>query len=490
MECVLLKMGVDQDEFTDPSGGGRIQMYLGNGVTADTSTPAETALVPDQASDTTILDQYDQVIFPCWGEDPIASVATGSTANVKTVNQQANVVSYTNNGGRVFATHLSYSWLYFDPAFNPTATWIGDPAGGDPDLEYATGTANIAQPSSSADVNTFYKWMNALSSNGALSGAFSIVDERNNFSAIGAGSELWMNVSSAASPIADDGGTYPTSFPVAYTFNTPYSTATPPPTQCGKVVYSDFHVSVIAGGVYSDNGMTFPNECTPDAMSAQEKALEYLIWDLGSCLQPPPPPSSCTPKTCTDLGIGCGPAGDGCGAEIQCGDCTLPETCGGGGTPSQCGDIACKPETCNGQGIECGPAGDGCGNQIDCGQCASPLTCGGGGHPGACGSIDAGATCVPESCPDQGIKCGPAGDGCGNKIDCGTCPTGQACGAGGSGVCGPVCTPQTCAGLGYSCGPAGDGCGNEIQCGSCTLPQTCGGGGKAGVCGGGSTPSK
>jgi hypothetical protein len=41
-----------------------------------------------------------------------------------------------------------------------------------------------------------------------------------------------------------------------------------------------------------------------------------------------------------DQGIACGPAGDGCGNEIQCGTCTSPDTCGGGGTAGQCGQPA------------------------------------------------------------------------------------------------------------------------------------------------------
>jgi hypothetical protein len=330
--------------------------------------------------------------------------------------------------------------------------------------------------------------MNALTWNGASSGQFSIIDERNNFSAIGAGSVLWASVTNAAPTVTSGSTTYPTHFPVVYTFDTPYSTSPSPPAQCGKVIYSDFHVSVINGGGYDGND-AFPSECTSAQMSAQEKALEYLIWDLASCLTPPKT-ISCTPRNCSAQGIGCGPAGDGCGNAIDCGACPSGQTCGGGGTPSQCGGLTCKPESCVDQKIDCGPAGDGCGNAVDCGACAAGLSCGGGGINGKCGSIDAGPTCTPETCADQNIECGPAGDGCGNQIDCGSCPAGEQCGAGGSGICGPVCSPKTCTQLGYDCGPAPDGCGHELQCGTCTLPQTCGGGGKPSVCGGNSTSSK
>jgi hypothetical protein len=485
MECVLLKMGVDQSEFTDPGVGGRIEMYAGNGATVDGFTPDETKLVPNAHNSTGTLDQYDQVLFPCWADDPLSA----GSQNVKTSNQQQNVVSYTNAGGRMFATHLSYSWLEFAGAtpFNTTATWTGDPpVGGTPDLEYNTGTATIQQ-GTSADTLTFFKWMNALAWSNATNGAFSIAQERNNFSAIGAGSQLWIQGSNAAPTISNGAGNWPTSFPLVYTFATPYSTAATPPTQCGKVIYSDFHVSVINGGSQDDQGFTFPDECTSAPMSAQEKALEYLIWDLASCLPGPPGPS-CTPTTCMAVGATCGPIGDGCGGELMCGSCTGCQTCGGGGTPSVCGGECCQKLTCVGQNIECGPAGDGCGGSLDCGSCSAGLTCGGGGHNGHCGSLDAGPTCQALSCKEQNITCGPAGDGCGNEIQCGTCPKGAECGAGGvPGQCAPVCQPKTCQELGVGCGPTGNGCGGELQCGTCKLPETCGGGGKASVCGGSSS---
>ncbi len=176
----------------------------------------------------------------------------------------------------------------------------------------------------------------------------------------------------------------------------------------------------------------------------------------------------------------------------MCGTCIAPQTCGGGGTPGQCGGGeagTCTPLTCQQLNIGCGPAGDGCGGQLNCGSCPTGQSCGGGGVPGQCGTPDA-STCVPLTCQQQNINCGPAGDGCGNEIMCGSCPTGQTCGGGGvPNQCGTngggSCTPKTCQQLGFQCGPAGDGCGGLLQCGSCQSGQTCGGGGTPGQCGGG-----
>src|SRR6185369_10327964 len=128
--------------------------------------------------------------------------------------------------------------------------------------------------------------------------------------------------------------------------------------------------------------------------------------------------------------------------------------------------------------------------------CTSPAYCGGGGF-GKCGgnlnALDGGSVCVPKNCQQAGIGCGPAGDGCGNVLNCTTCTPPQWCGGGGFAKCGGntnfldaagICKPKTCQQQGYNCGPANDGCGNLLQCGTCSSPQICGGGGQPGVCGG------
>jgi len=211
-------------------------------------------------------------------------------------------------------------------------------------------------------------------------------------------------------------------------------------------------------------------------------------------------PTGCTPKTCAQLGFNCGMNSDGCGNIISCGTCSSPETCGGGGGFSVCGmptmspdaGMACTPKTCAQLGFDCGMNSDGCGNTLSCGTCTAPAFCGGGGFS-MCGTMGVGgdaATCVPKTCLQLGFNCGPAGDGCGNMLSCGTCMSPDTCGGGGPGLCGNptpdgggVCTPKTCAQLGFTCGPAGDGCGNMLDCGTCQLPNTCGGGGTPRVCG-------
>jgi hypothetical protein len=85
----------------------------------------------------------------------------------------------------------------------------------------------------------------------------------------------------------DPGTGNPPGFVEHYTFNTPVNAA--PMNQCGRVLYSDFHVSNAASF-----GSTFPGECDNSALTAQEQIIEFMLFDLASCIQPSGPPPMCT----------------------------------------------------------------------------------------------------------------------------------------------------------------------------------------------------
>jgi hypothetical protein len=442
IECVLPKIGVDAAEFTDATGNGRIHIFHGNGSTV-ANAAAESQLISSEQT----LEQYDMVVYDCQGNP-----------NDRTANQQ-NMLNYTTHGGRLYASHYSYDWLYNLNPFSTTAQWQVDQA-------YPANLTGYVDTSFQKGKD-FSTWLTIVKA-ATTPGQIPVQQVRHDANGVNnPPAQQWMYADPAVSA----------NTPLQFTFNTPVNAL--PASQCGRVMFSDFHVNT--GGT---GGGTFPGSCNGAApMTPQEKVLEFMLFDLSSCIAPdqPPPPPTCKPRTCLDQKISCGPAGDGCGKLLDCGSCVLPDTCGGGGTPGVCGHV-CKPRTCQDQMISCGPAGDGCGHPLDCGPCTPPDTCGGGGMPGVCGHA---VGCMPLTCAQQGLSCGPAGDGCGNKLDCGPCTPPQTCGGGGKpGVCGsPMCTPRTCQQLGYDCGPADDGCGNLIDCGKCNLPATCGGGGIAGHCG-------
>jgi hypothetical protein len=46
------------------------------------------------------------------------------------------------------------------------------------------------------------------------------------------------------------------------------------------VLFSDFHVNDDADA----SAAQFPAECTPGPLSAQEKVLEFMLFDIASCV--------------------------------------------------------------------------------------------------------------------------------------------------------------------------------------------------------------
>ncbi len=367
MHCVLRKMGIDDREFTNPTGPGRVHLYQDNGARIDATTPDATALYGAGGA----LSRYDMSLFECVG-------ARAPKADP----DQSRVIAYANAGGRVFSTHFSYVWLTDSTGtaasntgplpFSLTANWLVDQAQADTAIAVVDQSLQ-GDPETQARRIAFAQWLSLVGAS-TTPGQIPLQTVRNDFTSVnpasataaGTPAQRWL------STIA------PFSAPVQYTFDTPvsYTAASPPAQRCGRVLFSDFHVTDSLA-----NNTTFPAECQDAPMTPQEKTLEFLLFDLATYIGPPP--RACRPRTCAEQGVYCGLAGDGCddGVILACGACTNGRTCGGGG-PGICGTGACQPRAC---GVnECGVIGDGCGGTADCGLCSSGESCGGGDVPNTC----------------------------------------------------------------------------------------------------------
>ena len=75
--------------------------------------------------------------------------------------------------------------------------------------------------------------------------------------------------------------------------------------------------------------------------------IALIAAGLGVCEMGCSSDGECVPATCKDAGKDCGTIPDGCGETLECGTCTAPETCGGGGEENVCG---CTTLSCLNEG--------------------------------------------------------------------------------------------------------------------------------------------
>jgi hypothetical protein len=65
------------------------------------------------------------------------------------------------------------------------------------------------------------------------------------------------------------------------------SATTPiPGGSCGRVVLSDIHVSAGAATGSDIPAMPFPTGCVTTGLTPQEKVIEFMLFDIASCVSP------------------------------------------------------------------------------------------------------------------------------------------------------------------------------------------------------------
>jgi hypothetical protein len=519
MECVFRNIGIAESEFTVPSGTGRIHMYRSNGARMPTlectgqyncgflgcfltpgtrcsnnnnygctsnqggcSWQRANGSVPDSDlySNQARLNSYDVVVWDCEGSEQQHDT------------HDPKIEAYVNAGGRMFASHFSYAWIEGNGSLDQSADWEteGSESSGVGFISLPSGPTQRARanPTKSLVFRNWLDWQGALTGttantlNNPATPRFNITDPRDRAGAnVGASTDEWVYRD------ADDRDNREALRVQQLSFNTPYGANAS--NICGRVAYSGFHVAEADND--GDNDY-FPDVCSNGELSAQEKVLVFMLFDLAACVSEgePPQPPECTPKTTQDLCPGandaCGLLSDGCGNLVDCGGCSQGFYCDG----SSCRPQQCTPATCASLGFNCGDHADGCGGiardaqgEEGCGDCTGNQRCGLGG-PGLCGSASCPPIDIADACDTD--SCGLVSDGCGGTLDCGPCEPGEVCGGGGPNVCGEgSCAqiPKAEACMGFNCGLVSDGCGGTHDCGECTPPDSCGGGGMPNVCG-------
>jgi hypothetical protein len=247
LECLLRKIGVDNSEFTLPSGNGRVHFYQANGASLGPTTPGAQVLTASVDN----LKKYDIAILECEGMPILKPMAA-----------KQNVIDYASAGGRLFFTHYSYTWLFDQAPFQGTATWAADSA--HPTMNDTALRATIDQ--SFPKGIAFAQWLQVVGAS-PMPGQIDINIPRHDLDTTVAPAQRWI-YTPAPNTVQH------------YTFNTPVGV--PEEKQCGRVLFSDFHVS----GIMDGNLFVFPAECQDQPLTPQEKVLEFMLFDLSSCVQP------------------------------------------------------------------------------------------------------------------------------------------------------------------------------------------------------------
>jgi hypothetical protein len=222
-------------------------------------------------SNYTKLSSYDILLLQCEGENsPTAALKDASALNMR---------RYADNGGRVFAQHVHAYWIRKGLAPWPSvATWATSTT----DLNSITGLIDTSFPKGVA----LSEWLVRV---GASTTAGQIPLELAQHTVdmpLDPAAQRWIYTST------------PTASVQYFTFNTPVEAATA--NQCGRMVFTDVHMG---GGSSSHPDVAFPNGCAASLdMSNQEKALEFMFFDLSSCVEvrpggpmAPPDPRPGTP---------------------------------------------------------------------------------------------------------------------------------------------------------------------------------------------------
>jgi hypothetical protein len=265
LECLIRKLGVSDSEITNGGGTGHVQLYAGNG--SDRFQPGFGGGTGTMQTATSLwsslanLKKYDIVIFSCEGDWP----SNIDAASVSPAALQA-VYDYANAGGRLFASHWHNYWLEFAPQPWPTiAQFMPNQGDGVP--------GNIT-----ADVNQafdkgphFAQWLLNVQASTTL-GKLPITEAKNTCTGVDTTkADEWVTLDPADGTGVQD-----------LQFTTPNDQ--PADQRCGKVVFSDMHVS---GSGHSDPGAPgYPSQCDTGGLTPQEKALAFIFFDIASCVGP------------------------------------------------------------------------------------------------------------------------------------------------------------------------------------------------------------
>jgi len=290
LECLVRRLGIADKEITTDMQGGKIHLFSDIGATRNAANTGNNNGVGTSSFDTTgfgggngnfsdsqtlwgatnagKLNDYDIVILSCEGNQ-----------HAETKPQQAmdHLKAYADLGGRVFMSHWHNIWL--EGATQAQATrnpaWPGIATFDDNGADPGNGTKDTIDEINNPKGTAFANWMLNVGQS-TVRDAVPLIDgtAKHTCSMVQpTKAERWVYLQSGANQ-----------FPQNIQFTTPNDA--PEDQRCGKVVFSDMHVS--GGPVLNGSGqaLTYPTSCGNNStmLSDQEKALAFMFFDISSCV--------------------------------------------------------------------------------------------------------------------------------------------------------------------------------------------------------------
>jgi hypothetical protein len=286
LECFVRRVGIVDTEFTVGATSytaamakpERLHVYRSNGWNMNPGAPSLSTLV----GATGPLNAYTAVIGSCDG-------GSGNWAAL-TVTDKSRLVTYANQGGRIFVDHWSADPLGRQGVSpwntNQVATYI---------------TPTNTSGNTSARVNNvlpaqqmLYQFLNA--SNAMITyGPPYIEISVPRFQFVNAGTNAieWIRgIQTVTTPPTSAWVTNPAG---THTMSLSFETPLGAPSTCGRVIFNGMHVSETRlPSVPSASSQRFPTECKQANMkpTPEELALEFQLFQLTACALNPPPNTS------------------------------------------------------------------------------------------------------------------------------------------------------------------------------------------------------
>jgi hypothetical protein len=267
LDCFPRKLGIDDSEIGKEGTEARIHLFSGNGANSFANNhPGASGNMPDAQpmwSSQANLSKYDIVFLSCEG---------AQRPNTKPQEALDAMKAYADAGGRVFASHWHNIWIggaytinngQRPAVWDQIATWNNGV-----NLNSAT---DIIDEMSHGKGAAFATWMlNVMGS--TMRGLIQVTEPRITTSSLDTNkAERWVYMERNNQEVAQ-----------IFQFTTPNEM--PHNDRCGKVVFSDMHVSA---GSRSRPGTPYPNDCSNAELTPQEKALAFMFFDIASCVAGP-----------------------------------------------------------------------------------------------------------------------------------------------------------------------------------------------------------